>query len=283
MVDKRMDLYQDQQDALKDLKFAQNKLFDEEVRQVKEMFNLKDNQRIQKINSINLEREAVLSQIDAEIRLTEIEGTRLLNQRKIVGASVEASFALKKQELAMAKLTSPLAMFDNFNADNLFQGFGFFTESVNLADEKMLQFNQTMQNFDTQLQGLKDLRVPGIEAAETERLDNQITQLTGLRDAYAALQPAINQTAIAQARFNDAFNLVNPVVQNAVQNLTELAKGTITVKEAFASMLTSIGQTLAQKGAEMIATYIATGIAKAFAGMGSSGGGGVGKLPENLS
>ena len=145
----------------------------------------------------------------------------------------------------------------------------------------MLQFNQTMQNFDTQLEGLQDLRVPGITVAETERLDNQITQLTGLRDAYAALQPAINQTAIAQARFNDAFNLVNPIVQNAVQNLTELAKGTITVKEAFASMLNSIGQTLAQKGAEMIATYIAIGIAKAFAGMGSSGGGGTGKLPEN--
>jgi hypothetical protein len=271
IADRRMDLYHDQRDALKELKFAQNKFFDEEVRQVKEMFNLTKNQRIQKITGINLEREAKLSQINAEMRLTEIQATRLFNQRKIVEASVKASFVLKEQELAMAKLTSPLAMFDNFNADNLFQGFGFFTESVNLADEKMLQFNQTMQNFDTQLQGLKDLRVPGIEAAETERLDNQIKQLTGLRDAYAALQPAINQTAIAQARFNDAFNLVNPIIQNAVQNLTELAKGTITAKEAFASMLNSIGQTLAQRGAEMIATYIAIGIAKAFAGM--SGGG----------
>ena len=59
-------------------------------------------------------------------------------------------------------------------------------------------------------------------------------------------------------------------MQNLVNNLAEVVKGTMSVEEAFANMLDSIGKMLAQKGAEMIATYIAIGVARIFAGLGSS-------------
>ena len=136
MVADRMNAFVSQQTTLEELRRNQNDYFKEQIRQITATFNLSEAQKSQTIRGIELEQAAVNNVIDSKIRLNEVEGIRLINQRKIVSASVEASFALKQQELAMAKLTSPLAMFDNFNADNLFQGFGFFTESVNLADRK---------------------------------------------------------------------------------------------------------------------------------------------------
>lgn len=50
--------------------------------------------------------------------------------------------------------------------------------------------------------------------------------------------------------------------------LTSLISGAATVKSVFADLLQSVGQILAQEGAKMIATYIAIGIAKMFAGLG---------------
>ena len=50
-----------------------------------------------------------------------------------------------------------------------------------------------------------------------------------------------------------------------------LITGAASVKEVFADMLKSIADVLAQQAAQMIATYIAIGIARAFAGMGKSG------------
>lgn len=58
---------------------------------------------------------------------------------------------------------------------------------------------------------------------------------------------------------------------NAITNgISGLIEGTTTVKEIFANFLKEIGQMLIQEGAKMIATYIAIGIARAFAGLGSA-------------
>ena len=51
-----------------------------------------------------------------------------------------------------------------------------------------------------------------------------------------------------------------------------MISGTTTAKEVFANFLQSVGQALSQAASQMIATYIAIGIAKAFAGL--SGGSG---------
>ena len=62
---------------------------------------------------------------------------------------------------------------------------------------------------------------------------------------------------------------IGDAVGNSLANgITGLIEGTATAKEVFANFLRDVGQILAQEGAKMIATYIAIGIAKIFAGMG---------------
>lgn len=53
--------------------------------------------------------------------------------------------------------------------------------------------------------------------------------------------------------------------------VASLVSGTATAQEVFASFLQSVGQALLQAASQMIATYIAIGVARIFAGLGSSG------------
>jgi lambda family phage tail tape measure protein len=64
---------------------------------------------------------------------------------------------------------------------------------------------------------------------------------------------------------------IGDAIGNSLANgITGLIEGTTSAKEVFANFLKSIGQMLVQEGTKMIATYIAIGIAKMFAGMGNS-------------
>ena len=55
------------------------------------------------------------------------------------------------------------------------------------------------------------------------------------------------------------------------QGVADLASGAKTAQEVFADMLKGIGDALISAAQQMIATYIAIGIAKMFAGMGGGG------------
>lgn len=68
-----------------------------------------------------------------------------------------------------------------------------------------------------------------------------------------------------------AQGIGDALANSLVGGIQGLIAGTQSAKEVFASFLQSIGQILAQEGTKMIATYIAIGIAKMFAGLGSSG------------
>ena len=62
-----------------------------------------------------------------------------------------------------------------------------------------------------------------------------------------------------------------------VNGLQSLVTGAASIKQIFADMLKNVTNILAQQATQMIATYIAIGIARTFAGMG--GGGGDAKVP----
>jgi lambda family phage tail tape measure protein len=56
--------------------------------------------------------------------------------------------------------------------------------------------------------------------------------------------------------------------------VAELVKGTTTAQEVFAQFLNAVANALLQAAAQMIATYVAIGIARMFAGFGGKGGDG---------
>ena len=128
--------------------------------------------------------------------------------------------------------------------------------------------------------------------AEIRRLQDLLKQVRGAGkgaadaiDARAAAQTVPGQKIkgfIAQAEeqltdFEGMAIRVSQGVGDAVGNsltngIAGLIEGTTTIKDIFADFLKDIGQILLKEAAKMIATYVAIGIAKMFAGLGTSVG-----------
>ena len=147
-----------------------------------------------------------------------------------------------------------------------------------LADRKLELGLITQEEFNQLEIARERERLKGMEGITPEQIEEQMDMFTKV----------LNQTPIdkfiksAKDSLNDLHTVAVNISQgigNAVGNaLTSgvmgLIEGTKTAKEVFADFLKSVGQILAQEGAKMIATYIAIGIAKAFAGLLGGGGGG---------
>jgi tape measure domain-containing protein len=97
------------------------------------------------------------------------------------------------------------------------------------------------------------------EAARFAELQNQLTLLETRNGAVKSSVLAIGD-AFATAMTTGVSGLID---------------GTATAQEVFANFLKSVADALMQAAQQMIATYIAIGIAKLFAGLGSSGGAGM--------
>ena len=148
-------------------------------------------------------------------------------------------------------------------------------------------------NYESERAVLRAQEIVRLKDAELER-DDKLLELsrdirTAYEDTFRSLQEGVDWSKgftfpdtvrdfIKEAR-NDLTDLqdtalnVSQGIGAAIGNtftsgLTSLITGAATVKSVFADLLQSVGQILAQEGAKMIATYIAIGIAKMFAGLG---------------
>jgi len=147
-------------------------------------------------------------------------------------------------------------------------------------------------------QAIIELGGPGVAEAEAgiDLFRGKIEGLGGreakLKDLATAAQPEEKgklqqfiEQAEAELKDLEALavrvsqNIGNAVGNSIANGITGLIEGTTTAKEVFADFLKDVGQILVQEGAKMIATYIAIGIAKMFAGLASGGGGGGGEDP----
>tara|TARA_R100000406_G_scaffold76460_1_gene56984 strand:- start:32 stop:3229 length:3198 start_codon:yes stop_codon:yes gene_type:complete len=126
------------------------------------------------------------------------------------------------------------------------------------------------QEIDLELQ-TKDLE---IQDAVARGLAEKAEKLKAARDEYELYETQILEATVAQEKFNEALALTQPVTDSLFDSLMAVADGTKSAQEAFADFLRSIASMLADAAKQMIATYIAIGVARMFAGMGSSGGGG---------
>jgi len=133
------------------------------------------------------------------------------------------------------------------------------------------------------------LEAGDVGGAETTQdlIDRLGSKETGLKELATAAQPEEKskiqefiERAEAELKDFEAFavriseNIGNAIGNSLANGLTGLVEGTTTAKEIFANFLKDVGQILIQEGAKMIATYIAIGIARIFAGLSSGGAGG---------
>jgi tape measure domain-containing protein len=103
----------------------------------------------------------------------------------------------------------------------------------------------------------------------------EVFQQTGSKETAAYFAELQNQLTLLETR-NGAIQSSIMAIGDAfgtamTTGIASLIDGTATAQEVFATFLKSIGQALLQAAQQMIATYIAIGIAKIFAGLGGGG------------
>ena len=166
-------------------------------------------------------------------------------------------------------------------------GLGFFSKSAKLEADQIADRTAQLEKYNEQLASLKQRLAEankvgsGASGDLKFNLGQDIKELELLRNNFERLQPAIDQAALAQARFNDAFAAVSPAVNSLVSGFREVVAGTKSAEEAFADFLNTIADQLAQTAATLIAQYIAIGIARAFAGVPASPTQGVGNITKS--
>ena len=239
----------------------------------------------------------------AEIqKMTDIE---LALHRQMRGAIAEENEILKANlQLALDMTTARQETEDlnkRINMEEAAQAkFQETIKSINKkTEDEELQRLQTKQQLDRDLQNSlnnRKLELGLITQEEFNQLEiaRERQRLEELRDPDKGgitdtqieeqmdmFKKVLNQTPLdrfiksGKDSLKDLHTVAVNISQgigNAVGNamtsgIMGLIEGTKTAKEVFADFLKSVGQILAQEGAKMIATYIAIGIAKAFAGL----------------
>ena len=221
----------------------------------------------------------------AELAKDPMLARRLKGEQQLVEWGYETANLLEKEESAAGRLA--LAQAQQAKQGLIIQETA--QDLAKLAADRLKAHQQTLRDLDTELQ--LALALTNEErnriALEAERLnlkdqgrsDQEIEEILAKKVLLTAPGMQI-KTFIAESsrQLNDLEAVairvsqgIGDAVGNSLANgITGLIEGTATAKEVFAGFLRDVSQILVQEGTKMIATYIAIGIARIFAGM--SGG-----------
>jgi len=223
----------------------------------------------------------------AEMAQDPILVRRLQGEQQLVEWGYETANLLEKEQNAEGRLA--IAQAQQAKQGLIIQETA--QDLAKLAADRLKAHQQTLRDLDTELQ--LALALTNEErnriALEAERLnlkdqgrsDQEIEEILAKKVLLTAPGMQI-KTFIAESsrQLNDLEAVairvsqgIGDAVGNSLANgIMGLIEGTATAKEVFANFLRDVGQILVQEGAKMIATYIAIGIAKIFAGLASAAG-----------
>ena len=218
----------------------------------------KEDERIKalKLENLNKETEILRQQLELQRERAQLEQqmTALKGEQQIAGLQ-------RGLDQELAGLTLP-------------SGSSFQDERDQLA----LKQQNRYANAITEVNDLitqQQLLATSSDAAIAEAATKKLELLERQKGVYETMLPAIAQAEQQQLRFNQTLSLVEGPVNAFVSGLTSglqgIIDGTMTAEEAFANMLKGMADALIQTATQMIAQYIAIGIARAFAGMGGGG------------
>jgi len=162
-----------------------------------------------------------------------------------------------RERLSAAKTLASLEMrlaTAQANLPGAFSGaFGGSQRTAALGQQKI--------DFELQQRNLE------IEDAVTRGLTERADKLKASRDQYELYETQILNATVAQQQFNEALALTQPVTDSLFDSLMAVADGTKSAQEAFADFLRSIASMLVDTAKQMIAQYIAIGVARMFSGI----------------
>jgi hypothetical protein len=154
------------------------------------------------------------------------------------------------------------------------------------------ELSQDLRNTYIDLQNqLQAFASPYGELTNVQRVRNQlVSEGISLESSYsqellkqAAAVDALQQQVRLATALQSAWEGVGGAIADVMtKGVGEMVAGTATAREVFANFLNAVAQALQQTAAQMIATYIAIGIAKLFAGLGGGADAGTGDLTSGI-
>ena len=206
-----------------------------------------------------LERNADLLRRQNEARQAQIE-----NVQKQVDLQIQLQQLQASQGFDRLNDSSPSNQFGD-----LVKGFGFFAETARTARVETAELARQTEVLSTQIAGIDDqLKTENISGDLRKTLTQQKSLLVSQVDLLEKYGDATIRAKTEQAAFNEAFGITSELTNEVFNGLKNVVAGTQTAEEAFASFLNTVADMLLKAAAEMIATYIAIGIARQFAGLG---------------
>ena len=220
--------------------------------------------------------QQLVIRLEGEQRIAEIEARR---KEDLIGVTDQREI----EAINIGKATEKLAAHREVER-----------ELEELQRQRQEKFDDTIENLQFQL----DIAQATSEA-ERERLriekelqklrkdgmsEEQVAQVGNLMKQISAENSPLNKFIKQSVEsLNDletqavqiAQGIGNAIGSSLVGGIQNLITGAATVKEVFADMLKSVADVLAKQAAQMIATYIAIGIARKFAGFFGGGGDGL--------
>ena len=243
-----------------------------------------------------------LLQLDQQINAAKLEG----DSRQAIALQNEAKllqFAEKKAVIEASKvpLEQKIAELKNLalEKDRVLLENAFNLESFD--KQKTDDLNLQLEQLDLQLEAATALTREAENQAKLELLllnlresnknltdEQRQALLDKTKQLFEAqnkgpLQTFIDQTTkslndLEQRAVQVSQGIGNAIGNSLVDGLQNLVTGASSVKEVFANMLQSLADILAKVAKEMIAQYIAIGVARLFAGIAGAGAGSGGEF-----
>ena len=214
-----------------------NQVYDSRIETLTQQLQLQQQQNAERLRALALERE--LQQLKAD-QAFDAESTGLSRELEDIQARVANPFG------------------------------GFEAEQLELATAQARRYEDVMRDIANQEELLQKQRTD----ANASTIDPQLKDLERKRQLYEEMLPAIAAAEQAELRMAQTLQALQPITDGLAAGITDfftsVIEGSKSAQEAFSDMLRNMAQALIQQGAIMIAQYIAIGIAKAFAGMGST-------------
>jgi hypothetical protein len=248
---KTIALYKDQQAALLTATNAEeqqyiNDLFARRLNLLQQQNDLEAAQAERRRNAIKLEER--LSAVTRQ-RETEDQVAALKQQQQ-------------KVSFGIAEFTSPAAQL----------------EQERLLFEQRLRSRETLLPIERQIADITERINSG--SLDASALQTKQAELSSQQQKLLLLQQELgllDQLEVRQLRLQQFFSKYGQLIQSVsgeianvvTAGISEMVRGTKTAEQVFADFLQSVGAALIQTAQQMIAQYIAIGIARLFAGLGA--------------
>ena len=206
--------------------------------------------------------EAKAAKENAEISARQQQASAELGIRQFLQGIQLNEMQQRIEADRQVRATSPFAR-EGFLTDP------FFGKSSELQNEQALRYTETLRMLNKQIteNNISIQMGQDLSNAEKDALVRKGILLERELKLHQELTPARDEAALAQVRFAEAMALTVPVTDSLFDSLVSVVEGTKTAEQAFADFLRSIASMLMDAAKQMIATYIAIGIARMFAGM----------------